>query len=87
MDDASVTSSGFPPAREDDWRALVAKTLGDKPFESMGSATAEGLPIAPLYAPCPQPPCFPARRSSATISRMKSVETAGAAAPASESIR
>src|SRR5688572_839354 len=33
-----------------------------------------------------RPPCFPARRSSAMISRMKSVEAGGAAVPAGESI-
>jgi len=39
----------FPPASADDWRALVLKTLGDKPPESLTTATADGLTIAPLY--------------------------------------
>ncbi len=32
-----------------DWRALVEKTLKGEPIESLNRATAEGLPIAPLY--------------------------------------
>lgn len=50
-----------PPAGEDAWRALVAKTLGDKPFDSLLSATAEGLSIAPLYAASIAPATFAAR--------------------------
>ncbi|WP_394763090.1 methylmalonyl-CoA mutase family protein [Phenylobacterium sp.] len=45
----------FPAATEADWRALVDKTLGEAPFTSLEKTTAEGLPIAPLYAPAPQP--------------------------------
>ncbi|MDP1873759.1 methylmalonyl-CoA mutase family protein [Phenylobacterium sp.] len=56
----------FPPASAEDWRALVLKTLGDKPPESLTSATAEGLTIAPLYgpmdvAPIPTRPFDPTR--------------------------
>jgi methylmalonyl-CoA mutase len=58
MADLAVLDPGFPPAGEDAWRALVAKTLGDKPFESLARATVEGLPIAPLYAPSGQPAAF-----------------------------
>lgn len=54
-----------PPAGEDAWRALVTKTLGDKPFESLTTATAEGLPIAPLYPVCDTPAAFPARAANA----------------------
>ncbi|MBX3484927.1 methylmalonyl-CoA mutase family protein [Phenylobacterium sp.] len=61
MADASVLDPGFPPAGEDAWRALVAKTLGDKPFESLNKATVEGLPIAPLYAASTAEASFPAR--------------------------
>jgi methylmalonyl-CoA mutase len=61
MADASVLDPGFPPAGEEAWRALVAKTLGDKPFESLNKTTAEGLPIAPLYAASTAPAPFPAR--------------------------
>jgi methylmalonyl-CoA mutase len=50
MADTHLLDPGFPPAGEDAWRALVAKTLGDKPFASLATATVEGLPIAPLYA-------------------------------------
>jgi methylmalonyl-CoA mutase len=50
----------FPPATEADWRALVDKTLGEAPFSSLEKTTAEGLPIAPLYAPAPRP-AAPAR--------------------------
>src|SRR5689334_22074458 len=61
MADLDVLDPGFPPAGEDAWRALVAKTLGDKPFESLTKATVEGLPIAPLYAAADKPAVFPPR--------------------------
>ena len=61
MADASLLDPGFPPAGEDAWRALVAKTLGDKPFESLTRTTAEALAIAPLYAGAERPAAFPAR--------------------------
>ncbi|HEV7386311.1 MAG TPA: methylmalonyl-CoA mutase family protein, partial [Phenylobacterium sp.] len=54
----------FPPATEADWRALVDKTLGEAPFASLEKTTAEGLPIAPLYAPAAKP-AAPARTVSA----------------------
>ncbi|MDP3382795.1 MAG: methylmalonyl-CoA mutase family protein [Phenylobacterium sp.] len=41
----------FPQASAEDWRALVLKTLGDKPPESLTTTTAEGLTITPLYGP------------------------------------
>jgi len=62
-DDASF-AAGFPPATEADWRALVDKTLGDKPFESLEKATVEGLAIAPLYAGAERP-AAPARQPGA----------------------
>jgi len=61
MADTSVLDPGIPPAGEDAWRALVAKTLGDKPFESLTKSTVEGLPIAPLYAASEAAAAFPAR--------------------------
>ena len=61
MADLRLLDPGFPPAGEDAWRALVARTLGDKPFESLAKATVEGLPIAPLYAACEHPARFPPR--------------------------
>ena len=61
MVDATLLDPGFPPAGEDAWRALVAKTLGDKPFESLTKSTSEGLAIAPLYAANTAPAPFPAR--------------------------
>ncbi|MBI1200786.1 MAG: methylmalonyl-CoA mutase [Phenylobacterium sp.] len=61
MADARLLDPGFPPAGEDAWRDLVARTLGDKPFESLTKATAEGLPIAPLYAGADAPAAFPPR--------------------------
>ncbi|MBW8815983.1 MAG: methylmalonyl-CoA mutase [Caulobacterales bacterium] len=61
MADTRLLDPGFPPAGEDAWRALVAKTLGDKPFESLAKSTVEGLPIAPLYAAADSPGAFPAR--------------------------
>ena len=51
MADAAPLAADFAPATEADWRALVDRSLKDAPFESLSSQTAEGLPIAPLYAP------------------------------------
>ncbi len=45
----------FPPASAKDWRALVLKTLGDRPPESLITTTADGLTIAPLYGATPGP--------------------------------
>jgi methylmalonyl-CoA mutase len=56
-----VLTSPFPPATEAAWRALVAKTLGDKPFESLEKTTAEGLSIEPLYAHAEASAAFPTR--------------------------
>ena len=61
MADFALLDPGFPPAGEDAWRALVAKTLGDKPFESLTQTTVEGLPIAPLYGAADHPAPFPPR--------------------------
>ncbi|TAJ74860.1 MAG: methylmalonyl-CoA mutase [Phenylobacterium sp.] len=61
MADAALLDPGIPPAGEGAWRALVAKTLGDKPFESLTKSTVEGLQIAPLYAAADNPAAFPAR--------------------------
>lgn len=56
MVDAPAPTVSFPPASAEDWRALVAKTLGDKPLESLAGQTVEGLAIAPLYETGPWPP-------------------------------
>lgn len=61
MADIALLDPKIPPAGEDAWRALVAKTLGDKPFESLTKSTVEGLEIAPLYAASERPATFPAR--------------------------
>ncbi|MGA0606681.1 methylmalonyl-CoA mutase family protein [Phenylobacterium sp. VNQ135] len=61
MSDASLLDPGFTPAGEDAWRALVAKTLGEKPFESLVKSTAEGLAIQPLYAQAAKTAAFPPR--------------------------
>lgn len=61
MADIARLDPGITPAGEDAWRALVAKTLGDKPFESLTKSTVEGLPIAPLYAQAEAPAAFPTR--------------------------
>jgi len=61
MADIARLDPGITPAGEDAWRALVARTLGDKPFESLTKSTVEGLPIAPLYAASPAPATFPTR--------------------------
>jgi methylmalonyl-CoA mutase len=58
---ATLPDGGFPRADEAAWRELVARTLADKPFESLASATVEGLPIAPLYAPAQAPVGFAPR--------------------------
>ncbi|MDB5424428.1 MAG: mutA [Phenylobacterium sp.] len=55
MSDASIPTADFSPATEADWRALVAKTLGEAPFASLEKATAEGLGIEPLYRQAPAP--------------------------------
>jgi len=59
MSDTSLLAPDFAPATEADWRALVAKTLGEAPFESLEKATLEGLPIAPLYAQATAPAITP----------------------------
>ena len=46
MADIARLDPGITPAGEDAWRVLVAKTLGDKPFESLTKSTVEGLQIA-----------------------------------------
>jgi len=56
-----VLTSPFPPASEDAWRALVAKTLGDQPPESLEKTTVEGLKVEPFYAHATAPAAFPAR--------------------------
>jgi len=55
MADRTSPDTDFPPASEADWRALVAKTLGEKPYEGLVSSTVEGLRISPLYAPVEKP--------------------------------
>ncbi len=49
MSDTNVLNPDFQPSTEEDWRALVGKTLKDQTFDSLRKATAEGLPIEPLY--------------------------------------
>ncbi len=61
MADPHLLDPGFSPVGEDAWRALVAKTLGDKPFDSLTKATVEGLPIAPLYAAADRAPAIATR--------------------------
>lgn len=57
MADTTSLAAAFPPASAADWRALVAKTLGDKPFDSLTRPTFEGLAVEPLYTAdnTPQP--------------------------------
>jgi methylmalonyl-CoA mutase len=63
MADASRLTADFPPSAAEAWRALVAKTLGEKPFSVLEKTTVEGLPIAPLYPPgdLPGEQAFPTR--------------------------
>lgn len=49
MADTLALADLFPPADESAWKALVAKTLGETPFDSLQLRTVEGLPIEPLY--------------------------------------
>jgi methylmalonyl-CoA mutase len=49
MADLSNLADLFPAPDEAAWRALVTKGLRDAPFESLTSATLEGLAINPLY--------------------------------------
>ena len=53
-------SHAFPRAGEAEWRALVAKTLGERSFETLQSRTVEGLLVQPLYAAA-EPAKFPCR--------------------------
>jgi len=55
MADDLAIADLFPLADESAWRALVAKTLGETPYESLQRSTVEGLPIAPLYPACDTP--------------------------------
>jgi methylmalonyl-CoA mutase len=64
MADDLRLAADFQPATEADWRALVDKTLGEKPFESLTKTTVEGLPIAPLYGAAERP-AAPARQPGA----------------------
>jgi len=61
MADASELASDFPPATREAWLALVAKTLGEAPFDSLRRSTAEGLGIEPLYPESVVPAAFPSR--------------------------
>jgi methylmalonyl-CoA mutase len=56
-----LISTPFPPASREAWRALVEKTLGEAPFETLEAATAEGLAIQPLYDEAARPAGFPTR--------------------------
>jgi methylmalonyl-CoA mutase len=60
-DAAMAVTLPFPPATHEAWRALVAKTLGEAPFESLEKTTVEGLPVEPLYEPAHTPAGFPTR--------------------------
>jgi methylmalonyl-CoA mutase len=52
------------PASEAEWRRLVERVLGGRPFESLVSTTFEGLKVAPLY-PRPVSEGAPALRQEA----------------------
>ncbi len=41
-------AADFPPASREEWRKLVDAVLKGAPFESLASATYEGLVIEPL---------------------------------------
>jgi methylmalonyl-CoA mutase len=45
----------FPAWSETDWRKAAEATLKGRSFESLASRTAEGIRIAPLYAPADGP--------------------------------
>jgi methylmalonyl-CoA mutase len=46
---APAPVTGFPPASEAEWKNLVERALGGRPFESLISTTFDGLKIEPLY--------------------------------------
>ncbi|MGH6838367.1 MAG: methylmalonyl-CoA mutase family protein [Methylocella sp.] len=46
---APAPGSRTAPASEAEWRTLVERVLGGRPFYSLASTTFEGLKIAPLY--------------------------------------
>jgi methylmalonyl-CoA mutase len=49
MTDTLPLAGEFPPASAEQWRRLVDTVLKGRSFETLGSATYDGLPIAPLY--------------------------------------
>jgi len=55
-------TADFSPADEQSWRALVAKTLREAPFDSLKSVTPEGLVVEPLYDAPAAPATVAARR-------------------------
>ncbi|MFN3513895.1 MAG: methylmalonyl-CoA mutase family protein [Phenylobacterium sp.] len=61
MADFASLTAAFPPAQDSDWRALVEKTLKGAPLDSLRRATAEGLPIEPLYPMAQAPAAFTPR--------------------------
>jgi len=75
MADASLLAADFPPATAEGWRELVAKTLGEQPFSTLEKTTAEGLTIAPLYAPGDLPAAHDAPSRSFDADRPWDVRT------------
>jgi len=50
MSETQSLAAGFANATESDWRAQAEKTLKGTPLENLFSSTADGRPIAPVYA-------------------------------------
>ncbi len=50
MSDDLIFTAEFPAATREQWVALAARVLKDRPFESLIARSADGLAIAPLYA-------------------------------------
>jgi len=50
MSEAQSLAAGFVKTTESDWRAHAENALNGTPLESLFSSTADGRPIAPVYA-------------------------------------
>jgi methylmalonyl-CoA mutase len=64
----------FPPARREDWLALVDKALKGEPFDRLKSKTYDGLTIDPLYERAPHAKPIVGRQTGASWQVMQRVD-------------
>lgn len=55
MDPRLISEADFPVTDEAGWRVLAERALKGAPFETLSSATDDGIPIDPLYARSTRP--------------------------------